>query len=101
MESILQTERRCFICAKFGELDVHHAISGISNRKNSDEDKLLIYLCRDCHSSLHDKGKVFIDSWHYITENDVKAFAQAKWEQTYGDREAFIRRYGKSFILED
>ena len=101
MESILQTERRCFICAKNGELDCHHAISGVSNRKNSDKYGLMIWLCRGCHSSLHDKGKVFIDDWHYIAEDDIKAYAQAKWEETYGSREEFVKIFGKSFILGD
>lgn len=101
MESILQTERKCFICGRQGELDSHHAISGVANRKNSEKYGLKIWLCRSCHSGIHDKGKVFIDNWHYITENDIKAIAQAKWEETYGSRDDFRRVFGKSFIMED
>ena len=101
MESILQTERKCLICGRQGDLDCHHAISGNSNRKNSEKYGLKIWLCRLCHKSLHDKGKVFIDEWHYVTETDIKILAQRKWEETYGSREDFIKVFGKSFDLED
>ena len=97
MESILQTERRCFACGRQGELDVHHCLSGVSNRKNSEEYGLKIYLCRKCHSDLHDRGKIFLSKWIYLTEDDIKKFAQRKWEATYGTREDFIRVFGKSW----
>ena len=47
---------------------------------------------------------MFVDNWHYITENDIKAMAQSKWEETYGKenpRAEFIDIFGKSWILED
>lgn len=102
MESILQKDRdRCFTCGKVVHLDEHHCLSGTSNRDNSEDYGLKIYLCRDCHSSLHDKGKIYITPFICITENDIKKFAQQKWEETYGTREEFIKIYGKSWILED
>jgi len=101
MESILQTERKCLICGRQGDLEEHHCLSGVSNRKNSEKYGLKIWLCRLCHKSLHDKGKVFIDEWHYVTETDIKIMAQRKWEETYGTREEFIKIFGKSWILED
>ena len=102
MESILQTTRdRCFICAKVTDLDEHHCLSGTSNRDNSEDYGLKIYLCRNCHSELHDKGKIRIGKWIEITEDDLKGFAQRKWEETYGTREEFIEKFGKSWIKED
>lgn len=105
MESILQTSRdKCLICGRQGEIDEHHCLSGVSNRKKSENYGLKIYLCRKCHSDLHDRGKVFVDNWHYITENDIKSMAQRKWEETYGKenpRAEFIDIFGKSWILED
>lgn len=89
MESILQKERKCFICGRQGELDVHHAISGTSNRRHSEADGLKIFLCRDCHSKLHDKHEM---------EEQIKQFAQRRWEEEYGDRKDFIVRYGKSWL---
>lgn len=103
MTSILcnENDKKCFICGRCGDTELHHCISGVSNRKNSENYGLKIYLCRLCHSQLHDKGKVFIDEWHYVTETDIKIMAQRKWEETYGSREDFIKIFGKSFDLED
>lgn len=91
MESILQKERRCFICARTGELDEHHCISGSSNRQNSEAYGLKIYLCRLCHTKLHDNN---------VMEEQIKQFAQRRWEEEYGDRNDFIAIFGKSW-LED
>lgn len=99
-----EEDKKCFICGKRGEVDTHHCLSGTSNRENSEDYGLKIYLCRDCHSSLHDKGKIYITPFICITENDIKKFAQQKWEETFGKenpREEFIAIFGKSWILED
>ena len=96
-----EEDQKCFICGKRGVVNIHHIMSGVSNRKNSEEDGLKIYLCPNCHADIHDRGKVFISKWQYITESDIKAFGQRKWEETYGTREEFIKRYGKSWIMED
>lgn len=89
MESILQKERKCFICGRQGELDCHHCCSGSSNRKNSEEDGLKIWLCRDCHRKVHNNRKI---------ELQIKQFAQRRWEELYGSRDEFIRIYGKSWL---
>lgn len=89
MESILQSERKCFICGRGGDLDVHHAISGNSNRKHSEEYGLKIYLCRECHMKVHDKHEM---------EEQIKQFAQRRWEEEYGDRDAFRKVFGKSWL---
>lgn len=89
MESILQKEKRCFICGRTGELDEHHLLSGNSNRGNSTKYKLTIYICRACHGGIHDKGKF---------EKDAKMYAQREWEKKYGTREEFIKIFGKSWL---
>lgn len=89
MESILQTERKCYICGRQGELDTHHCCSGSSNRKNSEEDGLKILLCRDCHRKVHNNRDI---------ELQIKQLAQRRWEEEYGDRQDFISRYGKSWL---
>lgn len=92
MESILQRSEVCFICGRTGSLDEHHAISGTAGRKKSEKYGLKIKLCRYCHQELHDKGEM---------EKQIKQFAQRRWEEEYGDRQDFIREFGKSWILEE
>lgn len=88
MESILQKEKRCFICGRTGPLDEHHCISGISNRRVSEKFGLKIYLCRSCHK-LHDNSKF---------EKEIKQFAQKEWEKRYGNTDDFIKIFGKSWL---
>ena len=52
------SEKKCFICGRYGNMELHHAISGISNRKNSDEYGLTVYLCVECHRKLHNKREI-------------------------------------------
>ena len=89
MESILQSERKCFICGREGTLDIHHCISGVSNRKHSEEYGLKIFVCRECHTMVHNKRDV---------EIQIKQFAQRRWEEEYGDRDAFRKVFGKSWL---
>lgn len=89
MNSILQNERKCYICGKQEQLDCHHCLSGTSNRKHSERLGLKIYLCPECHSKLHDNGRF---------ENEVKQLAQRKFEEVYGTREDFIKIFGKSYM---
>lgn len=62
---------------------------GSANRKKADEDGLTVLLCADCHMDLHDHG---------IGDRLLMQVAQSCWEQKYGSREDFIKRYGKSYL---
>ena len=89
-ESIIQTEKRCYICARTsGKLHIHHCLSGTSDRELSEDYALKIYLCPQCHSKVHDK---------HMYETEIKQMAQRKFEEVYGTREDFIRIFGKSFL---
>lgn len=90
MESLIQKEKECFICGTTLNLENHHALHGNANRRLCDADRLTVWLCQAHHHELHDSD----------TEMDrfVQRAAQEVWEKTYGDRSAFIRRYGKSYI---
>ena len=48
-----------------------------------------VYLCRECHMKIHENMKKRIE---------LKKMAQRVWEKTYGTREEFIDRYGKSYL---
>lgn len=81
--SKIQTTCECFICHKpyTVKLDHHHAIGG-RNRSKCDEFGLWVWLCRECHTKLHDKGE---------HEKEIQAAAQ----------NAFITEMKKKGVPED
>lgn len=86
----MQTEHRCYICGAYGDnLQVHHALSGTSNRKWSEKYGLKVWLCPRCHADIHDR---------HINELELKQDAQRKFEEVYGNRDEFRRIFGKSFL---
>lgn len=93
LNSIMQNmgERKCYLCGARGDLVVHHALHGYANRKKSDQDALIVWLCPvPCHHDLHDKG---------LHDDKVKRDAQIAWMRVYRkDVDAFISRYGKSYL---
>lgn len=89
MKSVMQSNKRCFICGKRTDLSVHHALHGTANRKLADKYGLTVYLCRECHMNLHDKG---------LYDKELQQFAQRKWEANYGSREEFRQLFGKSWL---
>lgn len=53
--SIMQTKCECYLCHKpyTVGLDKHHAIAG--DHKPCDDLGLWVWLCRECHTKLHDQ----------------------------------------------
>lgn len=90
MQSIIQDDMKCYICGKPQNLERHHCIFGTANRKKAEEDGLWVWLCSDCHYGVH-HGNNF-------AKEQLQREAQEDWEFQYGDRDAFIKRYGKSYL---
>lgn len=88
MKSIISSTNYCFICG-YPKTEEHHIFNGSANRKKSEEDGMKIRLCHRCHMRLHDYPQI---------NRKMKEFGQRKWEEVYGNREAFIARYGKSYL---
>lgn len=100
MKSIIQTDcDRCFLCGKNGlydHLEKHH-IFGAYNRKKSEKDGLFVFLCGD---SCHRNGKMAA----HRNKEVMRALHQAgqrAWEEHYGSREEFMRKYGKNYLEEE
>jgi hypothetical protein len=96
MDSIV-TELKdiCYFCNKPAECE-HHLIFGKGNRELAEEDGLKVPSCNRCHN-------LAIKAMDRIHENPMaeklsKMLGQAIWENRYGDRYDFIKRYGKSYL---
>lgn len=89
IKSVMQSEKRCFVCGKAYDLERHHAISGWANRRLADKYGLTVWLCHDCHRSLHDKGKY---------DRELKEYAQTVFERVHGNRDDFRRIFGRSYL---
>lgn len=66
----------CIICNKPKQA-THHLLSGIANRKLSDQDKVIVPLCYDHHCGKH--------GIHTVREVEVlgKIIGQIAWEKNY------------------
>lgn len=50
-KSIMQKDRRCFMCGSVTDLECHHVMSGTANRKLSEKYGLTVWLCPMHHRS--------------------------------------------------
>lgn len=90
-KSIIQEDTSiCFLCGYplYSTKDEHHIFNGAYRRK-SDEDGLVCYLHRQCHTDLHDHPKKM---------KMLKREGQRAWMKYYGKTlEEFMERYGKNY----
>lgn len=93
MKSIIQSEKKCFICETTMSLEEHHCIYGTSNRKQSEKYGLKVWLCNYHHTG--SKASV-----HFNKELDMhlKKLAQKKFEQVHGNRRDFMNAFGKNYL---
>jgi len=78
----------CYFCHSQRNLTVHHCLQG-PNRKNAEKYGLKVYLCFDCHYSVHniDDSKVM----------ELRRVAQSKFEETH-TREEFMQVFHKNYL---
>lgn len=94
MKSVIQSEKRCFICGS-PYVHEHHIFEGTANRKLSEKYGMKCYLCQPHHTG--DSGVHFNKS----IDNELKKYAQRVFEEKIGTREDFRKIFGKSWIMED
>lgn len=90
-DSILQTEKECFITHSTDNLHKHHIYAG-SRRKISEKYGFTVYLRADWHNMAS-----------YGVHNDksldlhLKRLCQSKFEETHS-RQEFMKLIGKSYL---
>jgi len=92
MDSIIQDNKQCFVCAKPYDLHSHHICYGTSNRKQSEKYGLKVWLCVNHHTGA--------EGVHHNRDFDIelKKIAQTYFEATHGTREEFRSIFGKSYL---
>lgn len=92
IDSILSNNKECYICGSTINLHRHHVFFGRANRRLSDEDGCVVYLCQAHHTGaygVHNNRKLDLI---------LKAKCEAEWLKRYGDKKDFIKRYGKNYL---
>ena len=89
MNSIIDQNKRCYVCGSRNNLHLHHIWFG-KNRNNADKDGLTCYLCWDHHEGTYGvHGKYGSD-----LNSQLKKIAQDRWCKNYEkDPSDFIDRY--------
>ena len=90
-KSILQDEKECYICHTTANLQLHHCYFGTANRKLSDQDGCVVYLCVDHHTG--------IIGVHHNRDLDLALIqmAQKKFEETH-TRDEWRALFTKSYL---
>lgn len=90
MKSIIQHEKKCYECGRTTNLHLHHCIHGNANRKHADRFGLTCYLCQMHHTELHDRNNEM--------DRRYMRLAQTSFESVHGNRNDFIKIFGKSYL---
>lgn len=80
MESIIQTEKCCFLCGSTKNLNLHHCIHGVAHRKISDQEGLTIYLCVKHHTG--SKEAVHLNP---SLDLEIKQLAERVWLEKHNN----------------
>jgi Zn-finger protein len=83
----------CAVCGKQRDLEWHHVIHGTANRALSDKYGLTVWLCRECHSSLHSSPH---PRWRDV-DNQLEVVAQKKFEDIHG-HEKWMELFRKNYL---
>lgn len=92
MKSIMQTEKKCYICSSMKMLENHHIFLS-SNRDNSEKYGLKVYLCYEHHrapkTGVH-HNKMLMD---YLHKEGQKAF-----EKVHGTNDDFRKIFFINYL---
>jgi hypothetical protein len=93
---VTEYTKYCTLCGT-PTTEIHHLCYGGANRRLSDEDNLVIPICRECHNDIHNiptagkLSKIVGQLAYELNENAHKG-------DILNAREKFRKRYGKSYL---
>ena len=93
MRSIVSIDQECWVCHSRQDLHRHHIYYGVSNRPLSEKYGCWVYLCA-YHHNMSNEGVHFNHDLDLL----LKKHTQRQWEMKYGDREAFRKVFGRSYL---
>lgn len=92
LDSIIQTEKACYICGNTIDLHSHHIFYGQKNHKWSEKYGLKVWLCPP-HHNMSNAG-VHLNK---ALDTEIKQIAQRKFEETH-TREEFMKIFGRNYL---
>ena len=93
MKSIIQTEKECYFCKTTQSLELHHIFFGVANRRLSDSDGLVCFLCAP-----HHRGIIGVHS-NREKDLELKRIAEKAYLSYYNKTtDDFIKKYGKNYL---
>ena len=90
MNSLLQTEKECYICHTTLGLEKHHIYAG-SRRKAADKWGCWVWLCHEHHT-----GRFGVQ-YDLQSMRELQKRCQLRFEQIYG-HEKFMDIFGKGYV---
>ena len=91
IQSVLQDEKKCWICGSMVDLERHHIMSGTANRKLSERYGLWCYLCYRHHTG---PGGA---QYNRVLNRELRMYAQMAFERTH-TREEWMKVFGKNYL---
>lgn len=92
MDSIMQTEKRCYCTGSVVRLVKHHVIPGTANRRKADKYGLWVWLNADFHNWIHSSAPGASDKLKELRKAGQRAF-----EETHS-REEWMRIFHRNYL---
>lgn len=91
MKSIIQNNKKCYVCGS--ELDLHcHHVFGGRNRKKSEKHGMKVWLCGR-HHNMSDHGVHFNRGLDLALKQDAQRLFERKYSHSF-----FMREFGRNYI---
>lgn len=93
-KSIMQNEKRCYVCGLYVTVEEHHIYFGTANRRISEQNGFKVYLCQEHHrgtTGVH--GKL-----GHVLDVKLKQECEKKYLNKGHSIEDFIGLIGKNYL---